>query len=270
MTLNLNYAEQGVIQLLTDVAFFIGKESKRFDTKHIETKAENPSNLVSYVDKTAEQMLVEGLTMIVPSATFITEEATVAQTHNTDLVWIIDPLDGTTNFVHRLPVYSISVALMQDSQIVLGVVYDVCRQQCFSAIKGEGAKQNGQPMQVSKVKTLTQSLLATGFPYRQFDQIEPYFDLLKDLMKTTQGIRRFGSAALDLAYVAWGCFDAYYEYNIETYDIAAGILLVKESGGKVTDFEGKENYLFGRQVIASNGIIHQELLQKIEQHFNII
>lgn len=234
---------------------FIRKERQFFDLKNVEQKGLN--DLVSYVDKQAEMMIVEKLSEILPEADFITEEGS-AQTDGKDYTWIIDPLDGTTNFIHGLPIFSVSIGLRHLDEIVIGVVYEVNFHECFYAMKGHGAFCNGKPIKVSPVKSLAESLIATGFPYSAFGQIDTYLEALKDLMKKTHGVRRLGSAAIDLCYVANGRFEGFFEFDLKPYDVAAGSLIVQEAGGTVSDFSQGSNYLFGKQILATNGYIHQE------------
>ncbi|WP_194973709.1 inositol monophosphatase family protein [Aquiflexum lacus] len=242
---------------------FIRKERQFFDVKNVELKGLN--DLVSYVDKQAEMMIVEKLSEILPEADFITEEGT-GQTDGKDYTWIIDPLDGTTNFIHGLPIFSVSIGLRHLDEIVMGVVYEINFHECFYAVKDHGAFCNGKPITVSNVKNLSESLIATGFPYSAFSQIDVYLDVLKELMRKCHGVRRLGSAAIDLCYVACGRVDGFFEYDLKPYDVAAGALIVKEAGGAVNDFRQGDNYLFGKEILATNGHIHQEfdnLLQDI-------
>ncbi len=240
---------------------FIRQERENFDASAIEHKGFN--DLVSYVDKEAEQIIVDGLSELLPEAGFITEEGTKS-TRSESLNWIIDPLDGTTNFIHALPVFSVSIALELGGAVILGVVYEVNRDECFSARKGGGAFCNEEKISVSAAPDLSASLLATGFPYYNFEEIDKYLIALKSLMQKTHGLRRMGSAAVDLAYVACGRFEGYFEYNLNSYDVAGGIILVQEAGGHVTDFAGGDDYLFGREVVASNSSIHEEFLRNVK------
>lgn len=249
--------------LCREVAVFIRTESARFTEARVESKSLN--NLVSYVDKGAEQRLVDGLSLLLPGAGFIAEEGT--GTRGPGENWIIDPLDGTTNFVHGVPCYCISVGLMREDEVVLGVVLEVTRDECFTAWKGGGAFLNNAPISVSRRSTLQESLLATGFPYDDFGREAQYMELLRALMHNSRGIRRLGSAAADLAYVACGRFEAFYEYGLNPWDVAAGALLVKEAGGVVTDFRNGREWLFGEEIVASNGNIHAELLGPIRNFF---
>src|SRR5690606_4344681 len=183
-----------------------------------------PIDLVSYVDKESEQSLVKGLAKLVPSAGFITEEGTVKQTTQ-GLKWVIDPLDGTTNFLHKLPPFCISIALMMDDEILLGVVHEVNLEESFYAWKEGGAWCNEERISVSPISTLSDSLIATGFPYNMDGSHEKYFEIIKHCVGKSHGIRRLGAAAVDLAYVACGRFNAYFEFNLKIWDIAAGILI---------------------------------------------
>ena len=244
-------------------AFMLGERGK---VSEIEVKALN--SLVSYVDREAERRLVEGLGKLLPWAVFLTEEETIASSQGY-WQWIIDPLDGTTNFLHDLPFFSISIALKRGEETVLGIVYEPNRDELFYAWEGGGGLYlNGRPSRVSATEDLAKALLATGFPYYDFNYTKHYLSLLADLFPSTRGLRRLGSAALDLAYVACGRFDAFFEYSLAPWDVAAGAYLVEAAGGQVSDFEGGANYLLGRTIIASNGpLIHGALSQKIQQHF---
>lgn len=243
---------------------FIREESQRFNTEAIEYKEIN--NVVSYVDKEAEKMIVEGLSGLDEGIGFITEEET-AQTHDINgYNWIIDPLDGTANFVHGVPHYSVSLALAKGKEVLTGVVYHIPADETYWAVQGGGAWKGDRKLSVSPAVKLQETLMATGFPYYRFEEMHKYIRILEELMQNTHGLRRFGSAALDLAYVAEGRFDGFFEYNLNSYDMAAGVLLVKEAGGSVTDFSGSDNYLFGGDVIAG-GQAHGELLEVIKKYW---
>lgn len=250
-----------VIRLATEVAAFQRQELAVFSRSAIEHKGLH--DLVSYVDRESEEQLVRGLQQLLPEAGFITEEGTVAQ-EKKSLVWIIDPLDGTTNFTHGLPFFAISIALLSGDDLVLGLVLESNREECFTAVRGGGAFLNGQPIHVSSIQSLNESLLATGFPYYAFDKMPQYLEVLGYFMKHSQGMRRIGSAALDLAYVACGRFEGYFEYNLNSYDVAAGALLVQEAGGMVSDFQGGNNFVFGREILAANPKVHAEMLVQVK------
>ncbi len=254
---------QDVIVLVKETGNFIREEAQKFNSSKIEYKGKN--DLVSYVDKEAEKRLVKGLSEILPGSGFIAEEGT--STKKSDSYnWIIDPLDGTTNFIHGLPIYCISVALLKRKELALGVVYEVNRDECFHASKGEGAFLNHVPIKVSEGKTFEESLLATGFPYYDFEQMNKYLKILNDFMQNTHGLRRMGSAAIDLAYTACGRFEGFFEYNLNAWDVAAGALIVQEAGGKVTDFKGGNDFLFGREIVAGNATQPQQL-KLIQKHW---
>lgn len=217
------------------------------------------NQLVSFVDVESEKMLVERLRKIRPDAGFITEENTAPDLTENTTVWIIDPLDGTTNFLHGLQVFSISIALMENGIITAGVVYAPSMNEIFSAEKGKGAYLNNKPIHTSNTADLRSSLIATGFPYYEFQQTQAYLQLLGELMKNTHGLRRMGSAAIDLAYTACGRFDGFYETGLNAWDVAAGTLLVEEAGGRVSDFRQNSNHLFGKQIVAANPFVYKEL-----------
>lgn len=241
---------------------YIAQEAEKFKTSSVEYKDIN--NVVSYVDKTAESLIVDRLTLLLPEAGFITEEETATTSNLDGLNWIIDPLDGTANFIHGLPHYAVSIGLAKGSDILLGVIYHIPDDKMYWAVKGMGAFKEEVKLQVSGLDTFGQSLFAVGFPYYKFDHMHQYISILESLMQKTHGLRRFGSAALDLAYVAEGRFEGFFEYNLNSWDMAAGVLLVKEAGGLVTDFSGKEEYLFRGDVVAG-GAVHSELLKEIQR-----
>jgi len=252
-----------------DAGAFLLQERSRFQPDAIEYKGLN--NLVSYVDKETEKQLVGRLSQLLPEAGFITEEGTTGQEADpTALNWIIDPLDGTANFIHGLPVFSVSIGLAQGNNPIAGVIYDPNRDECFAGWQDGGAwlthKGTRTRIQVSSAATLGESLIATGFPYYQFDQMQPYLHILESLMQQTHGLRRMGSAAIDLAYVACGRFEAFYEYNLNSWDMAAGVLLVREAGGVVTDFAGGNEFLFRGDVLAG-GPVHTELMAVVQQYW---
>jgi myo-inositol-1(or 4)-monophosphatase len=264
--MDLKSIDLEVVDLCRSVAAFIRTERENFDNTRIEQK-EKFNNLVSYVDKESEKKLVSKLSQILPKAGFITEEGTVEQSQSNDYNWIIDPLDGTTNFLHGLPVYAISIGLAYRQEIILGIVHDVVHNDSYHAVQEGNAYCNDKTIRVTPAKTLSETLLATGFPYFQFDKTEAYLDIIKTFLDKTHGIRRLGSAAMDLAYVASGKLDGFFEYNLNAWDVAAGSLIVKQAGGKVTDFKGGNNFLFGGELCASNTSIHPEMLQVIAENW---
>jgi myo-inositol-1(or 4)-monophosphatase len=248
-----------VIALSKEAGEFIREERKKFKQEFIEFKGLN--DLVSYVDKEAEKILVKGLKTALPEAGFITEEGT-ATAANEHYKWIIDPLDGTTNFIHGLPVYAVSIGLVEGEKVILGVIYEINRDECFYAVDGGKSYCNGVAISVSPTEKLEGSLIATGFPYYNFEKMQLYLEILDKFMQKTHGLRRMGSAAVDLAYVACGRFEGFFEYNLHPWDVAAGIIIIKQAGGIITDFKGGDNYLYGRQILAGSKA-HPEMLAVI-------
>jgi myo-inositol-1(or 4)-monophosphatase len=281
--MNLENITLQTIEIVRQAGGFIKQEAAKFDRSQTEYKAAN--NLVSYVDKETEKMLVSGLRQILPEAGFITEEGTAGEESNPDeLYWVIDPLDGTANFIHGLPVYCVSVGLVQNSIPIAGVIYHLGTEELFYGWQGGGAWCSPLPpnggnssdspiggwgavrLKVSAASTLGDSLLATGFPYYKFEKQDRYLKVLETLMQKCHGLRRMGAAAIDLAYVAAGRFEAFYEYNLNSWDMAAGALLILEAGGQITDFSGGQDWLFGGDVIAGCAA-QTELLEVIKHHW---
>lgn len=252
-----------VVQIAKEAGAFIAREAKGFDQSKVEFKGK--SDLVSYVDKGAEKIIVSGLSKLLPEAGFLTEEKTVEQTQS-ELTWIIDPLDGTTNFVHDMPGYAVSIGLSRSDEVILGVIYEITREEAFYAWQGGGAYLNGQPISASAATSIDDSLFATGFPIYNFAKIKEYLTILNELMRNSHGLRRLGSAATDLAYVACGRCEGFFEYNLNSWDVAAGIVLVEEAGGTVTDFSGGKNALHGREIVAG-GAVQPELLRLIKENW---
>ncbi len=245
-----------VEQIARNAGRFIMNERKAFSAGKVEVKGHN--DFVSYVDKGAEKLIVEALKELLPAAGFIAEEGTEKQDEN-PLKWVIDPLDGTTNFIHGVPCFSVSIALLEDKNPLVGVVYEINQDEMFSAWKGGGATLNGESIRVSETETVAASLLGTGFPYYDYHLLDQYLALFKHLMQHSRGLRRPGSAATDLAYVAAGRFDGFYEYSLSPWDVAAGVLLVREAGGTVSNFSDGDDAIFVKEIIADNSKIHSEL-----------
>ena len=251
------------MEVMKRAAVHIREQHENRDTLKIETKGEH--NFVTEVDREAEKILVTGLSNILPEAGFIAEEGTSikrGETYN----WVIDPIDGTTNFIHGVYPFAISVGLAEGKEIVAGIVYEFGLNEYFYAWKGGGSWRNGERIHVSNAASLSQSLIATGFPYTDFRYLDQFLATIHFFMANSHGLRRLGSAATDIAYVACGRYDGFYEYGLNPWDIAAGILLVKEAGGNVSDFNGDENPLFHEDFICSNGHIQkefQEITRKI-------
>lgn len=223
------------------------------------------NSLVSYVDQQAEKILVAGLQELLPGSGFITEEEMIEQT-KAEWTWIIDPLDGTTNFLHAVPFFSVSVALYDGQNIILGIVQQVMSGEVFTAVKNQGAYLNGNKICVTDRKDFSDVLIGTGFPYKTEHTCDGHFAALKDILTHTRGIRRIGSAALDLCYVACGRYGAFYEHHLNPYDIAAGALIVMESGGVVSDYQGQDHWLFEGEILASAPQFRDRMLQ-VTAHF---
>jgi myo-inositol-1(or 4)-monophosphatase len=264
-----------VIELARQVGMFIKIEEQKVKQADIEEKSLN--SLVSYVDKTAEEMIVEALSEMLPEAGFIAEEGT-SNKKGEQYNWIIDPLDGTTNFLHGLPVYSVSIALQysenqtrtsdsnpENVEIVLGVVYEVNRDECFYSWKGGKAYLNNGEIRTSSKSEIRNSLIATGFPYYDYDRINSYFQVLKHFAQNSRGVRRMGSAAVDLAYVACGRFEAFFEYSLHPWDVAAGAFIVQQAGGEIFDFKGEDNWLHGKEIVATNGHLDTEMKELVSR-----
>jgi len=241
----------------------INRASQDVGSIAIQTKTYN--DFVSDVDRSAEQAIIDILKDAYPDHGFWGEESG-HDNHEADNIWIIDPLDGTTNFLHGFPQYCISIALQQKGVLTQAVIYDPVRNDLFTATKGRGAFLNDKRIRVTNRSKLQDSLIATGFPYRDFTHLDTYLGMFKDMIKKTTGIRRPGSAALDLAYVAVGWVDGFFEINLSAWDIAAGGLIVQEAGGIVGDFEGNESWLETGNIVAANPKVFAQMLQVLNPH----
>lgn len=238
-----------VQEIARETGNFIRKEGKKISASDVEIKS--VSSLVTYVDKTAEVYIVSALKKLIPDSGFVAEEGTAGR-NNEKYTWFVDPLDGTTNFIHGITPHSVSIALMEADELVLGVVYEVGLDEMFFAWKDSPAFLNGKEIKVATASKSEDTLIATGFPYYDFEKTEKYIDALRQFMKTTRGIRRLGSAAVDLCYVAAGRFDGFYEHALHAWDVAAGVFILKKAGGKVSDFNGGKNWLFGGEIVAAS------------------
>lgn len=254
----------GATSAAKEAGEFIRKERLDFNYQSVQIKGLN--DLVSYVDKTAEEMIVARLKSVFPDAGFIVEEGTASE--KKDYNWVVDPLDGTTNFIHGIPCYAVSIALEHHNQILVGVVYEVSRDECFTSFKGGGAFLNNAPIRVSERKKLSECLVATGFPIYNFERVDNYLSALKQFMQHTHGLRRIGAASVDLCYVACGRMDAFFEYNLKPWDVAAGGLMVEEAGGTVHDFSGGGNWIFGKETSCTNAVVCDEFSAVIRSSFN--
>lgn len=246
----MNY--QFLIEELKDICIhagvFIRKNFRKVSFDQVELKSVN--SMVSYVDKTAEVMITQRLKQLLPEAGFLTEENTISNS-DAENVWIVDPLDGTTNYIRGLPHFSISIALQRNNDIMIGVVFDVMQQEFYYAIKNKGAFRNGQKLCVNKPVSLNEMLIATGFPYNK-SLISSKFDtILNYFVHNSRCIRRLGSAALDLCYTASGNFDLYFEMYLSPWDYAAGTLIVTEAGGVIKSLDG-EDIIKSGSILATN------------------
>jgi len=263
--MNLELLTKQVANLSRAIGNYLKTELKNIQASHIESKGTN--DFVTYVDKSAEDKLVSELKKLLPEAGFIVEENKEHLTRER-YNWIVDPLDGTTNFIHGAPPFSISIALKENNKIISGVIYEVNLNECFYAWTGGGAFLNGHEISTSQTKDISGSLIATGFPYSDFSRLDAYMEVFQHLMKNSHGIRRLGSAAVDMAYVACGRYDAFYEYGLSPWDIAAGTIIVSEAGGNVSDFSGQDQFIFGKEIIATNKLVFNEFLELVKSKFN--
>lgn len=262
--MNYNYKQLtlSTCEIARSVGKYMAEERKGFDDAKIENKGLH--DLVSYVDKESEKRIIDALQHLLPESGFIAEEGT-SDKKGERFNWVIDPLDGTTNFIQGVPIYCVSIGLLDGDELVVGVVYEVGRDECFYAWKNGGAYLNGDPIHVSTRGDIHDALLATGFPYNDFSKMDAYMKFLEWTMKNARGVRRLGSAAADMVYVACGRFDAFWEYDLKPWDVAAGAVIVKEAGGTVTDYKGGDNYLFGCEIVAGNGLLDDLILSKIKE-----
>ncbi len=252
---------EATVQITRETGQYV-KDYRLNNTPSVESKGRN--DFVTQIDKLSEERLIKALGELLPESGFIAEENSSSKKGRV-YNWIIDPIDGTTNFIHGLYPFAISIALQENDEIVLGVVYEMGMDECFYSWKGGPALMNGKPISVSTNATVAESLIATGFPYTNYSLINNFMETLDFFMKNSHGLRRLGSAAADLAYVACGRFDAFYEYNLKAWDVAAGAFLVQQAGGKVSDFKGGNDYLFGGEIVTANNQVFGEMQSVIEK-----
>jgi myo-inositol-1(or 4)-monophosphatase len=238
----------------------------RLDQLEIRAKARN--DYVTQVDQAAEQAILESIRKRYPDHAFLAEES--GRSGEGEFTWIVDPLDGTTNFLHGFPTFSVSIALQRKDTLEVGVVYDPCRQELFTAMRGRGAQLDGKRIRVSERTELEGTLIGTGFPYRSNARwMKPYLKMLGSVMEATAGVRRPGSAALDLSYVAAGRLDGFFEFGLEIWDTAAGTLMIQEAGGLVTNLTGKASHLESGDVLAGNPKVHDALRDLLTPHLGV-
>jgi len=228
------------------------------ESVQIEYKS-NESNLVTEIDKSSEKMIIDFIKNKYPSHSIIAEEGGGVK-NDSEYIWVVDPLDGTTNFAHGLPIFSVSIGLQKNNETIAGVVYDVMRNILYSAQLGGGAFANSEQIKVSSTDSLKHSLLVTGFPYNVAENPEGAFERFTALTKNARGIRRLGSAAIDFCYLASGVFDGFWEVYLHAWDICAGKLIAEEAGGLVTNFDGNAIDIYSKKILASNGKIHDQII----------
>ena len=234
------------------------------DLDHLAVTNKRPNDFVSEADRAAEQAIIEILLGAYPNHAILAEES---GSHGaSEYLWIIDPLDGTTNFIHGFPQYAVSIALMHKEVLTQAVIFDPVHNNLFTASRGQGAFLNDRRIRISKRRDLKEALIGTGFPFRDFTHMDAYLAMFRHMMQNTAGIRRPGSAALDLAYTAAGWLDGFWEIGLSRWDIAAGCLLIKEAGGLVGDFQGNDGYLQSGNVVAGNPKIFTQLLHALQPH----
>lgn len=233
--------------------------------RSVERKLGQDTNLVTEVDRASETLIRERIRSKFPTHAVLGEESG-GSLEGAETVWIIDPLDGTTNFTHGLPIYCVSIGVQHRGELVAGAVYDPNQEEMFSAEKGSGAFLNGQRLRVTEESDIRNSLLVTGFPYTIRDNPDHAIEHFTTFLKEAQAVRRLGSAALDLCYVAAGRFDGFWEVSLNAWDMAAGMLAVREAGGKVTDFRGREMRVSGKDLLATNGRLHDAMMRVLAKN----
>lgn len=257
----LNIAVQAARKAGKVVTYFVDRPDK------MEAEKKGANDFVTLADKLAEEEIIRVIQHSYPHHTILSEESGLTQGENEDFCWIIDPLDGTTNFVHGFPQIAISIALKHRGQLEIGVIYDPLRQELYTASRGEGAQLNNQRLRVSQTKKLSDGLIGTSFPNHDKNKIEPYLASFNTLLPLVSSVRRAGSAALDLAYVAAGRLDGCWASGLQSWDIAAGILLIREAGGMSSDFNGQDQSMENGTIIAGNPKIHPEMLKTLQPLF---
>jgi len=260
-----------MLNIAIQAARAAGKIILRFEDQmdKVSISEKNQNDLVTQVDHMSEETIIEHIKKAYPHHTILAEESGIhkgkKEAEPSDYCWIIDPLDGTKNFVHGFPHYCVSIALMHKNALTLAAVYDPIRQDLFTATKGQGAYLNSRRIRVSQTKKLEHALIGTGFPFRDKQHLKPYLNTFQTIFPRASDIRRAGAAALDLAYVAAGKLDGFWEASLRPWDMAAGVLLIKEAGGMVSDFQNEGNFLDSGNIIAGNLRVHKELTSLVQQ-----
>lgn len=261
--IDLNELVSQVCGVAVEAGCFLKEQRAAFDRSVVQEKG--PHDYVSYVDRASEERIVKALSILLPEAGFVTEEKTTGQYVGEEYCWVIDPLDGTTNFIHDMAPYCVSIALRNSTEVLLGVVYEVCRDECFWAYKGGGAYLNDKAIRVSEINIMGQAQILLGFPYDSQSYRPVALGLIAQFYGVVGAERLLGSAAVEFCYVAAGRAEARVEGLLGPWDVAAGCLVVSEAGGRVTDFCGGDTHLNGHEVLASNGHIHEQLLRAVSK-----
>lgn len=261
-TIELNVAKKAAKSAAQIIQKF-----RRDNSFSINFKGKN--DLVTQADIKAEQEILSVITMEFPDDHILAEESSIEQKMSDERTWLIDPIDGTTNFAHGFPAYCVSIGLWEDCEPKMALVLEVSSDECFTAIKGKGAYLNGNPISVSNIDNPSNALVGTGFPYNDLSLMDNYLQFFRMLMTTIQGVRRPGAASYDLCSVACGRFDGFYEYALNPWDVGAGALIVQEAGGKVTDWSGGDKWLFGKRIVAGNPAVHTFLVDEIGKGFEM-
>ncbi len=254
------------LEIARKAAFAAADLIRDYHTEHsgLGIRYKGRHDLVTKADIASEEIILSYIKDAFPDDEILAEESTGVEALSDRRTWIVDPIDGTTNFAHEFPLFCVSIALYQNKSALMGLVYEVNQGELFTAEKGDGAKLNGKPIEVSDITQPDEALFGTGFPYRDLELIDDYLQLFKVFMEETQGVRRPGTAAYDLCCVAAGRFDGFYEYALAPWDVAAASLIVREAGGLVSDWEDDQKWLFGKRIIAGNPEMHKYILGRIQ------
>jgi myo-inositol-1(or 4)-monophosphatase len=252
-----------ICNIAEEAGNFIRHEATIFNREEIKQK--DTHDFVSYVDINSEKLIVEKLSGLFPGAGFITEEGTT-QKNEAEFTWVIDPLDGTTNFMHNIGLHSVSIGLTHKGEPVAGAILSVESKELFYGWKNGGAWMNNKRIHVSDTSSIGLSLLGTGFPIKKYARLDDYMKCLEYFIRNTSGVRRMGSVAIDLSWLACGRYDAFFEYGLNPWDVAAGIIILREAGGKISNFSGEEKNINGSEIVAANSILFDEV-QRITGNF---
>jgi len=254
-----------------EIAIEAAKETGKFLKKNlgkvreIQPKAGQERNLVTEIDRRSEEIVIEKIRRHYPNHNILAEESGSRTVGTSEYKWIIDPLDGTTNFTHGLPVFCVSIGLELRGELLLGVIYDPNLDELFVGEKGKGSSMNGKRIRVSQSSPLMKTLLVTGFPYDIVENPANAIGHFVNFLMNAQAVRRMGSAAIDLAYVAAGRYDGFWEVALNPWDMAAGALIVQEAGGKLSDFSGNQHSIYTKEIVASNGLVHEEMVKILKK-----